>query len=202
MIVGVLGFQGGVAEQVHITRKALKKMNIEGEAKIVKELSDLNDLNGLIIPGGESTTIGVLARRINMIDRLKEMILDGLPVMGVCAGAIMLSKKVIDRVIGELKQPLLSVMDIEIIRNYFGRQRKSFEIDLNIPILGNSPFRGVFIRAPAITKIGDNVETLAKLNDVIVLAKQDNMIASVFHPELINDTRIHELFLKIIRKRI
>jgi 5'-phosphate synthase pdxT subunit len=200
MIIGVLGFQGGIAEQVYITRKSMRKMGIDGEIRVVKGVNDLNGLSGIIIPGGESTTIGVLAKRMNMINKLREMIFNGLPILGICAGAITMSKKVVDRVVGELKQPLLSVMDIEVVRNYFGRQRESFEVDLNIPILGEKPFRGIFIRAPAIVGMNSNVESLAKLDNVTVLARQNNMIASVFHPELTNDTRIHELFIKIVRE--
>jgi len=197
MIIGILGFQGGVAEHIYMLRRIFKERNINGEIRIVKKIDDLKDLDGIIIPGGESTTIGVLARRMNLINELRERILNGLPALGICAGAIMMSKKAYDRVVGEVKQPLLSVMDIEIVRNYFGRQRESFEIDLEIPLLGDKPFRGVFIRAPAITKVGNNVEPLAKLNNAIVLAKQDDMIATVFHPELTNDTRIHNLFIDL-----
>jgi len=200
MIIGILGFQGGIAEQFHIIRKTMDRISIEGEIKIVRRASDLDLLDGIVIPGGESTAIGVLAKKMGIIEKLRDLILAGLPVLGICAGAIMMSKKVVDRVVGEVRQPLLSVMDIEVMRNYFGRQRESFEVDLNIPVLGGKPFRGVFIRAPAITGMSDNVESLAKLNNITVLARQENMIASVFHPELTNDTRVHKLFIDNIKR--
>jgi len=200
MIIGILGFQGGIAEQIHIIRKTMDGMGIEGEIKVVRRASDLDLLDGIVIPGGESTTIGVLAKKMGIIEKLRDLILAGLPVLGICAGAIMMSKKVVDRVVGEVRQPLLSVMDIEVMRNYFGRQRESFEVDLNIPVLGGKPFRDIFIRAPAITGMSDNVESLAKLNNITVLARQENMIASVFHPELTNDTRVHKLFIDNIKR--
>ena len=200
MIIGILGFQGGVAEHTHMLKKVFGAMNIHGEIRDVRRIKDLDGLDGIIIPGGESTTIGFLAKRVNLIDQLREMILSGLTTLGVCAGTIMMSKKVIDKVVGEVRQPILSVMNIEVVRNYFGRQRESFETDLKISILGDEPFRGIFIRAPAITNVGNNVESLAKLNDVTILARQSNMIAAVFHPELTNDDRIHRLFISIIKK--
>ncbi len=114
----------------------------------------------------------------------------------------MLAKKVYDRVVSEVKQPLLGVMDVTVERNAFGRQRESFEADLEIPILGRKTFRGVFIRAPAIREIGPEVKALCKLNETVVAAQQHNMIAAAFHPELTSDTRLHQYFLKLIKGRL
>ncbi len=183
MRIGILGLQGGVAEHVYMLNKVFNEADVGGEAILVTKPSELKDINGIIIPGGESTTIGKIALKIGLLDELKEYILNGLPTMGVCAGAIMMAKKILDRVLGEISQPSLNVMDIEVVRNYFGRQRESFEIDLNIPVLGSKPFRGVFIRAPAITGVSNNVEALAYLDKVVVFARQDHMLAVVFHPE-------------------
>jgi len=200
MRIGVLGLQGGVAEHIYMLRKVFNEANIGGEAILVTKPSGLKDIDGIIIPGGESTTIGKIALKIGLLDELKEYILNGLPSMGVCAGAIMMAKKILDRVLGEVSQPSLNVMDIEVVRNYFGRQRESFEIDLNIPVLGSKPFRGVFIRAPAITGVSNNVEALAYLDKVVVFARQDHMLAVAFHPELTNDVRVHRYFINLIRR--
>jgi len=119
-----------------------------------------------------------------------------MPVLGTCAGLIMLSKRAYDRVIGETKQKLFGILDVVIERNAFGRQHESFEVDLDIPILGRDPFRGIFIRAPIIDNIGENVTIITKLNDKIVAVKQNNVIGTSFHPELSTDRRLHELFIK------
>jgi len=200
MKIGVLGFQGGIIEHVYMLKRVFNENCINGEVTIVKRPHDLVNLDGIILPGGESTTIASLAKRMGLLDKLRGAIETGLPVMGVCAGAIMLAKKVIDRSVGEVRQPLLSLMNIEIVRNYYGRQRESFEVDFQIPMLGNKPFRGVFIRAPAIVKVHAPAEPLAKLDDVFVMARQENMLALTFHPELTGDTRIHKLFIDLIKE--
>jgi len=157
--------------------------------------------NGLIIPGGESTVIGRLADYNKALKAVKEQIYDGVPVLGTCAGLVMLAKKVYDRVVGEVKQPILGVMDIVVERNAFGRQRESFEADLDIPSLGEKTFRGIFIRAPAIRETGPEVKHLCKLNEVIVAAQQHNMIGVAFHPELTDDTRLHQYFIEKIMEK-
>lgn len=200
MKIGILGLQGGITEHVHMLRKAYNNLGINGEILIVKKLKELTSIDGIIIPGGESTTIGVLAKRIGLLDELRDLIIKGLPVMGICAGTVMLAKNVVDKKVGKVEQPLLAVMNISVIRNYYGRQKESFEIDIKIPAIGDKPFRCVFIRAPAIIKTWYPAEPLAKLNNVIVAAKQRNMLAITFHPELTNDSRIHEYFIKMIKR--
>jgi 5'-phosphate synthase pdxT subunit len=121
-----------------------------------------------------------------------------MPALGTCAGLILLSKKVLDRVVGNTNQPLLGVLDVVVERNAFGRQRESFEADLDIPTLGKKTFKGVFIRAPAIRETGPQVDVLAKLNEVTVAVQQHNMIGTAFHPELAGDTRLHEFFINAV----
>jgi len=199
MKIGILGFQGGIAEHFYMLKRILNEKGISGEITIVRRPYDLASLDGIILPGGESTTIGILLRRMGLLNRLRGAIEEGLPVMGVCAGTVMLAKKVTDRIVGEVSQPLLGVMNIEVVRNYYGRQRESFEVDLQVPLIGDKPFRGVFIRAPAIVKVHAPAEPLAKLGDVFVMARQENMLAVTFHPELTGDTRIHKLFIDLVK---
>ena len=158
-------------------------------------------VQGVIIPGGESTTIGRVAERTGLLKALKEKIEHGLPVLGTCAGAVLLAKEVYDAKVGKVEQPLIGVMDVKIVRNYYGRQRESFEVDLEIPVIGERPFRGIFIRAPAIGAVGSGVKVLATFEGLPVFVQEDNMMATTFHPELSGDTRIHELFVKNAAKR-
>jgi len=198
--VGVLAYQGGVYEHKFMLEKAMEKQKVSGKVVLVKKIHELKDVDGIVIPGGESTTIGKLAKRMGVLNALREYIREGLPAFGTCAGAIMLAKNVRDRVVGVIEQPLLRVMDIEVVRNYYGRQRESFEIDLKVEKLGDKPFRGVFIRAPAIVNVWNDTILLAKLDNVVVAALQKHMLATTFHPELTNDTRFHELFISIIKR--
>ena len=200
MKIGILAYQGGIYEHKFMLEKAMEKQKINGEVVLVKRVHELRGIDGIVIPGGESTTIGKIAKRMGVLNALKEYIMKGLPAFGTCAGAIMLAKNVRDRVVGAIEQPILGVMDIEVVRNYYGRQRESFEIDLKVEKLGEKPFRGVFIRAPAIINCWDNTVPLAKLGDVIVAALQKHMLVTTFHPELTNDTRFHELFLNIVKR--
>jgi 5'-phosphate synthase pdxT subunit len=154
---------------------------------------DLAGLAGLIIPGGESTTIGKLLAEWGLLAPLRERIAAGFPVWGTCAGAILLAKEVRDALPG---QPLLSVMDIAVRRNAFGRQVQSFETHLDVPALGRPPFPAVFIRAPKIERAGPGAEVLARLPDgAIVAARQGHLLATAFHPELTADGRLHALFV-------
>lgn len=197
--IGVFGLQGDIEEHIAITKLALTEMDLNGEAFWTKTSEDIERVDGLIIPGGESTVIGRLAYYNRSLEAVKERIYGGMPVLGTCAGLIMLAKEVYDRVVGEVRQPVLGVMDIVVERNAFGRQRESFEANLKIPALGEEPFRGVFIRAPAIREVGPEVNVLCKLNETIVAAQQNNIIGVSFHPELTNDTRLHRYFIKIIK---
>jgi len=199
LTIGVFGLQGDIEEHVTMTKLALSQMELEGQVIWAKTAEDVEHVDGLIIPGGESTVIGRLADYNRTLKAIKERIYDGMPVLGTCAGLVMLANKVYDRVVGNVKQPILGVMDVAVERNAFGRQRESFETELKIPALGDKPFRGVFIRAPAIREIGPEVEVLCDLNETIIAAQQHNMIAVTFHPELTDDTRLHQYFLKTIK---
>ena len=201
MRVGILALQGGVYEHAYMLKQVADKKGASIDIVFVKRPSQLRGLDAVIIPGGESTTIGVVAEHTGLLGELREAIEDGLPVMGVCAGAILLAKSVRDRRVGETKQPLLGLMNIEVVRNYYGRQRESFEIDVEIPALGEETFRAVFIRAPAITKVWGGVEPLARLDEAIIMARQGSMLATTFHPELTSDTRVHEYFLYEVARK-
>ena len=196
--IGVLGLQGDIEEHLAASRLALEKMDLKGNALLVKTAESVEAIDGLIIPGGESTVMGGLSSPKQTFQTIQQKINDGMPVLGTCAGLILLSKKVLDRVVGKTDQPLLGVLDIVIERNAFGRQRESFEADLDIPVLGKKTFRGVFIRAPAIRETGPEVEVLSKLNEVTIAVQQQNIIGTAFHPELSGETRLHEFFINRI----
>ncbi len=200
--VGVLALQGDVEEHVHALKRALQEMGLPHRVIEVKFPRQLDEIDGIVIPGGESTTIGILARRTGILDKLREKILSGLPVFGTCAGMIMLAKEVRDAKVGETGQPILGVMDIAVVRNIFGRQKDSFEIDLEIPELGKT-VRAVFIRAPAIVRYWGTTRPLAKIQhetfgELVVLARQEHMLACAFHPELTKDTTVHRYFINMI----
>jgi 5'-phosphate synthase pdxT subunit len=162
----------------------------------VRRPAQLQDLDGLIIPGGESTTIGKLLLEWGLLDPLRERIACGLPVWGTCAGAILLANEVRDALPGH---PLLGVMDLAVRRNAFGRQAQSFETALAVPLLGGEPFPAVFIRAPRIEAVGPGVEVAARLPDgTVVAARQGALLATAFHPELSGDDRFHRLFARLI----
>lgn len=190
MKIGVLCLQGAVREHV----QALEKCGVE--VVCVKKKEQFADLDGLIIPGGESTTIGKLLARYDLGASIRTLVEEGKPVFGTCAGLILLSKKVAGS-----DQYLLKEMDINVERNAFGRQRESFEQDLPISCLGDEPFRAVFIRAPLIKEYGDDVEILATCEDRIVLARQGNILVSSFHPELTDDERMHRYFVNMVEQR-
>lgn len=197
--IGVLGIQGDIEENILSTEEALKNQNLQGTVESVRYSESIEELDGLILPGGESTVIGnLLSIQGKVFQTIEKRITEGMPVLGTCAGLIMLSKRAYDRVIGETKQKLFGILDVVIERNAFGRQHESFEVDLDIPILGRDPFRGIFIRSPIIDNIGEDVTIITKLNDKIVAVKQNNIIGTSFHPELSADRRLHELFIKDI----
>ncbi len=187
----MLALQGGVVE--HIT--ALRRL--DAEAFPVRLPGELGGISGLVIPGGESTTIGKLMAEYEMVEELRRLIAGGLPVFGTCAGMVLLAKKAAGN--NRNYQGLLEAMDIEIRRNAFGRQVDSFETALDVPVLGEPPFPGVFIRAPRIEAAGSGVEILARLHDgTPVAAREKNMVATAFHPELTTDLRFHKYFLSIV----
>ena len=195
----ILGIQGDIEENILSTVEALKKLNLRGTVESVRYSESIAELDGLILPGGESTVIGsLLSIQGKVFQTIEKKITEGMPVLGTCAGLIMLSKRTYDKVVGETKQKLFGMLDVVIERNAFGRQHESFEVDLEIPVLGKEPFRGIFIRSPIVNNVGESVTILTKLNDKIVAVKQNNIIGTSFHPELSADIRLHELFIKDI----
>ena len=198
--IGVLSVQGDVAENLAATKKALEELGIEGNVTNVKTPQEISNLDGLILPGGESTMIGELSHINGSLKQIKEKIEEGMPVFGICAGLILLSKKAIDRVVGETDQPLLDLLDVRVQRNSFGRQRDSFEADLSMDSIGIPSTRGIFIRAPSITQTGNGVEIISKFNEKIVAVKQGNILATAFHPELTQDVSLYKYFVKMLQQ--
>lgn len=190
MKIGVLAMQGAFEEHASMFEK------LRVETVQVKKLKDLTNLNGLVIPGGESTTIGKLLVEYNMLEPLREKCWKGLPVFGTCAGMVLLSKQVEDSLPG---QPVLGVLNVKTRRNAFGRQVDSFEAVVDVPDLGEKPFPGVFIRAPLVESVNNGVEILGRLNEKVVAVRQDNLLATAFHPELTSDLRFHNYFIDIIK---
>ena len=189
--IGVLAMQGAFREHI----KVLKQLGVDTVEVRLKE--QLSQIDGLIIPGGESTTIGKMLKRFDLMDTLKDMGKSGFPLFGTCAGMVMLSKHVEDGMSG---QPLLDLMNVVTVRNAFGRQVESFEADLEIDGLGDEPFHCIFIRAPFITKVLNSTKILSTFNDKIVAVKEGNMLATSFHPELTEDTRLHKYFINIVKR--
>lgn len=197
LTIGVLGFQGDIEENVAATRQALDELKVTGRVQLVRYAEDMEKIDALILPGGESTVQSTLAAIQRSLPVLKKRIAEGMPVLGTCAGMIMLSKRVFDRVIGETKQKTIGNLDIVIERNAFGRQNDSFETDLKIDMLGKGAFRGVFIRAPAVAETGKDVEVIARHAGKVVAVKQKNIIGTSFHPELAGDARMHRQIVKM-----
>jgi 5'-phosphate synthase pdxT subunit len=190
MKIGVLALQGAFIEHEKILR------SLGAEASEVRLPADLQGLDGLILPGGESTTIGKLAVKYGLIEPIRAMALQGKPLWGTCAGMIFMSRD------AQRDQPLLGLMDVIVKRNAFGRQVDSFETDLDIPAIATPedprPFHAIFIRAPLIETVGPGVEVLARLADgTSVAARQNNWLATSFHPELSSDDRFHRYFLNL-----
>jgi 5'-phosphate synthase pdxT subunit len=198
LTVGVLSIQGDVQENLVSTKAAIDELGIDGKVIDVKTPDEISQLDGLIIPGGESTTIGQLSLANGSLKILKEKIQSGMPVLGICAGMIMLSNTVNDRVIGKTDQPLLDIFDIKLERNSFGRQKQSFESDISLDSIDIPKFNGVFIRAPSVSDVGSDVEILSKFNDRIVAIKKGNVIGISFHPELTEDTSVHKYFINLV----
>jgi 5'-phosphate synthase pdxT subunit len=199
--IGVLAVQGDVAENIMAAKMALEELGLEGIVNEVKTPEQISDLDGLIIPGGESTVIGTLSMVNGSLKKIKEKIAGGMPVFGICAGMIMLSKKTKDRVVGETDQPLLDYLDVKIERNAFGRQKDSFESEISIDKIGIGKFPGVFIRAPSIIETGKDVEVLSKFNEKIIAVKQGNVLGTSFHPELTGDLALHKYFVNLIKAK-
>ena len=191
MRVGVLAAQGAFIEHTAV----LKKLGVE--AVEVRLPGELKGLDGLIIPGGESTSISRIILDFDLMDEIRNLGRNGFPIFGTCAGLVLLAKKIPGSTV-----ELLGLMGITVRRNAFGRQVDSFETELAVPVLGEKPFHAVFIRAPLIERVDGNVEVLAKLDNRkdanIVAARQERLLVTAFHPELTDDLRFHQYFLKII----
>jgi 5'-phosphate synthase pdxT subunit len=186
--VGVLAFQGDVREHL----STLSEVGVAGVP--VKTLADLASVDGLILPGGESTTIAKLSRIFNLFDPIRDAIADGLPTFGTCAGLILLADEILDGIEG---QETFGGLDVVVRRNAFGHQTESFEIDLEFEGVQGDPMTAAFIRAPIIEKVGPRARALATLPDGRVVAvRQQNLLGISFHPEVTGETRVHELFVR------
>ncbi|MBS4022107.1 MAG: pyridoxal 5'-phosphate synthase glutaminase subunit PdxT [Dethiobacter sp.] len=190
MKIGVLCLQGAVSEH----GEALASCGADVE--YVKRIEQLDHVDGLIIPGGESTTIGKLIERFGLAGPIKELASSGRPVYGTCAGLILLSRNVPGH-----SELLLQMMDTTVSRNAYGRQRESFEADLDIPVLGSAPYKAIFIRAPQIIAHGPDVEVLATYDGHAVAARQGNILVTSFHPELTDDNRMHCYFMEMAQEK-
>ncbi|MBD6955406.1 MAG: pyridoxal 5'-phosphate synthase glutaminase subunit PdxT [Thermoplasmata archaeon] len=189
--IGVLNIQGDVSEHGEMLKKAFVASGISGNVIYVKDRKDLEDVVGIIIPGGESTTISRLLKSTGLFEEIRRRALDGsLGVMGTCAGTIIISKNT-----GDPRVTPMGIIDIDIKRNAYGRQYSSFQVMLDIKGL-DSPFPAVFIRAPVIERVYSDVEIMAKYNDDIVFVRKGNIFALTFHPELTDDYRIHKMFIE------
>jgi pyridoxal 5'-phosphate synthase pdxT subunit len=200
LLIGVLALQGDIEENIRAATNALEEMNQKGNIISVRYPEEIMKIDGLIIPGGESTVMGLLiAIKNGLLDSINSALQKRLPVMGTCAGMIVLAKRSYDRVVGNKKQLLLGALDIEIERNSFGRQYESFETNLDISGIGND-FKGIFIRAPSVISTGPQVQVLSRFDGKIVAVQQENIIGTSFHPELSGDNRMHKLFIELIAK--
>ncbi|MFY3790776.1 pyridoxal 5'-phosphate synthase glutaminase subunit PdxT [Ureibacillus sp. MALMAid1270] len=186
--IGVLALQGAIREHIHQIE------SLGCKAVAVKTVEDLNGLDGLILPGGESTTMRKLLDRYDLLEPIQALAQQGIPMFGTCAGLILLAKKITG-----YETPHLGLMDVEVERNSFGRQVDSFEVELSIPSIGDD-IPAVFIRAPHIVSIGDHVEILATYEDRIVLAKDGQFLGCSFHPELTEDVRVLQYFIDMVNE--
>lgn len=193
--LGVVGVQGAVSEHVHAAQEALRKAGLTGNVAELRTADQLSAVDGVLLPGGESTTISKLLLRTGMHDLLVQRAeREDLPILGTCAGLILLAREGDAQVEGT-RTKLLGLMSIGVDRNAFGRQRESFEADLHVEGVG--PFHAVFIRSPSVTKVWGDARPISRLGDTIVGARERNRIALCFHPELTGDTRIHEHFARV-----
>ena len=196
--LGVLALQGAFHEHIAMLNR------LDVEAAEVRLAAQLDDLDGLIIPGGESTSMGLVAERWGLVEPLRQWVHGGRPTWGTCAGMILLAERATGQKLGG--QALIGGLDVTVNRNYFGRQVDSFEAELDVPALGEVPFHAVFIRAPAITAVAEDVETLATVaaiqNDdeaVITAVRNGPILATAFHPELTDDPRWHRFFVQMVQ---
>jgi len=185
--IGVLALQGAFREH----RLMLERCGVQ--TLEIRKPEELDQVQGLVIPGGESTTIGKLMVEWGLMEKIKARAAQGMAIYGTCAGMILLAKEIVGS-----DQPRLGLMDITVQRNAFGRQRESFEAEMNVPEFGNKAMRAVFIRAPYIEEAGPGVQVLARVNNRIVIARQGQFLVTSFHPELTNDERVHRYFVDMV----
>lgn len=190
MRIGVLALQGAVAEHI----RSIEHAGAEGVA--IKKVEQLSEVDGLVIPGGESTTIGKLMRKYDFIEGIQQFSEAGKPIFGTCAGLIVMAKHISGQ-----DDTHLGLMNITVSRNAFGRQRESFETDLEVVGI-DEPVRAVFIRAPLIESVGEGVEVLSTYQDEIVTAREGHLLASSFHPELTDDYRLHKYFADMVESSL
>ena len=199
--IGILALQGDIEENIVATKDAMSSLSLNAYTTPVRYQKELESVDGLIIPGGESTVIGnLLTLKSGIRTTLQKRLIQGMPAMGTCAGMIVMAKKAYDSVVGEMNQQLLGVLDIVVERNSFGRQNESFEANLPIDGLDGEDFRGVFIRAPSVTKVGTNVKILGRFAEKVVAVQQGNIIGTSFHPELSGDLRFHKRLVALIMR--
>lgn len=189
-IIGVLSFQGDFG------RHAGRLEELGAEVVSVRTPETVEQIEGLVIPGGESTTIGMLMDRFGLLEATRSAAKNGMPLFGTCAGAILLAEKIRDS-----DQPRLGLIEMEIERNAYGRQVDSFEASFDATVFDGEPLRAVFIRAPIITEVSDSVEIIAVYEDRPVVVRQGKFLAATFHPELTDDTRLHDYFLRLVADR-
>ena len=193
--IGITGIQGAISEHISSMRNTFEKLGIPGEVIVIKHPAQIDIIDGLVIPGGESTTISNILYKSGLFDSISKKIKENnLPIMGTCAGCVLLASKIVDN-LHEVKS--FSAMNMKVRRNAFGRQKESFECNININGF-SEPYNAVFIRAPIIEDVWGKCKVLAKIENKIIMARQDNLLALSFHPELTNDTRIHKYFLDMI----
>ena len=195
--IGILALQGALEEHETALKNAAEKLGKDIEIIYVNRKEQIKTLDAIILPGGESTSMRSIGRKLGIFDPLKEKIQNGMPVLGTCAGTILLSSKVKRKKDAPATDGVIGLLDITVIRNGYGRQRESFETDLQIHEL-DANIKGIFIRAPIIEKTGEKVKVLAKVDNNPVLVEQNNIIGATFHPELSGSTLIHEYFLNKI----
>jgi 5'-phosphate synthase pdxT subunit len=188
--IGVLALQGDVREHVQALERA------GADAVPVKTRAALEAVDGLVIPGGESTTVGMLLERFDLMQPLRDRIAEGMPVFGTCTGLILMAKE-----IQGSSQPRIGCLDVAVHRNAYGRQVDSFEAEVPAPVLGEEPVRAVFIRAPQITHVEPGVEVLADTETGPILVRQGHLLGATFHPELTDDLRVHRLFIEMTQEK-
>ncbi len=196
-VAGVVGLQGAVSEHIETLRSALDDEGEDGEVIWVRRPHDLERVDCLVLPGGESTTISKLLVTFKLFEPLKRRADEGMPVLGTCAGMIVMCQHG-DREVERTDTQLLGLLSARVDRNAFGRQRESFEADLEIEGMEGDPFHAVFIRAPAVVQTWGDCKPLARLGGKVVMVRQNNLMAASFHPELTDDLRVHKLLLDLV----